>query len=432
MPITRRNLFMAAASMGTALATPPGLHQARAQGAYDDWGAVRELFPLSPDKVHMSAMLITSHPASVRDAIERHRGGLDADPVGYLETNGDKLTEASRNAAADYLGMHPAHVALTDSTTMGIGLMYTSLGLGEGDEVLTTEEDYYVTHTALDHLSQRTGATIRRIALFEDARGASREGIVDRIRTEIRPETRLLALTWVHSNTGLKLPVAEVAGVVREANADRDEDRQILFGLDAVHGFGVETENFFELGVDFYAAGCHKWLFGPRGTGIAAISERGMTLARPTIPTFDDSTVFSAWYRREAPPAGNNGLRMTPGGFKPFEHRWALPEAFGLHDAIGRARISARTHDLATMLKEALTSVQGVRVHTPTGPDMSSGIVAFDVDGRSSDEVVALLRDRSIIASVAPYPSALVRLAPSIRNTESEVERAASAVREFA
>src|SRR6056297_327770 len=142
MPFTRRDLFTTAVAMGVGAVGPFGCGPARAQGRLDDWNAVRDLFNLSPDRVHMSTMLLTSHPAPVREAIDRHRSSLDADPVVYLEDNGESLTEASRGAAAGYLGMHPAHVALTDSTTMGIGLMYTSLGLGEGDEVLTTEEDY--------------------------------------------------------------------------------------------------------------------------------------------------------------------------------------------------------------------------------------------------------------------------------------------------
>jgi selenocysteine lyase/cysteine desulfurase len=58
--------------------------------------------------------------------------------------------------------MHPAHVALTDSTTMGIGLIYTSLDLGPNDEVLTTNEDY------LSRISRpgqnRTKAPFHRIA----------------------------------------------------------------------------------------------------------------------------------------------------------------------------------------------------------------------------------------------------------------------------
>ena len=183
------------------------------------------------------------------------------------------------------------------------------------------------------------------------------------------------------------------------------------------------------LGVDFLMAGCHKGLFGPRGTGVVGFSDRGLRAVQPTIPTFDDSEVFSAWYAgREDRPA-TTGLAMTPGGFKPFEHRWALAEAFALQGEIGVERIAARTHELGSALKEALRSVPGVRVVTPTSPLLSAGIVAFEVDGTASDRVVARLRAQRVIASVAPYPSALVRLTPSIHNSLDEVEAAARALR---
>ena len=92
-----------------------------------DWEAVRDLFALSRDKVHMSAMLLSSHPRPVREAIERHRAELDRDTVAYLETHMDDLTEASRDAAGEYLGIHPSHVAFFDSTTMAVGLAYAGL-----------------------------------------------------------------------------------------------------------------------------------------------------------------------------------------------------------------------------------------------------------------------------------------------------------------
>ena len=97
------------------------------------------------------------------------------------------------------------------------------------------------------------------------------------------------------------------------------------------------------------------------GESPTSSSIRGFTrsiTSRPTIPTFDDSTVFSAWYRGEDAPPGNNGPRMTPGGFKPFEHCWSLPEAFDLHAQIGRKEIAARTQpnlfDLAVAVFSAL------------------------------------------------------------------------------
>jgi selenocysteine lyase/cysteine desulfurase len=83
-------------------------------------------------------------------------------------------------------------------------------------------------------------------------------------------------------------------------------------------------------------------------------------------------------------------------------------------------------------LKEALSGIRGVSVRTPRDPGLSAGIVAFDVDGAGPESTVSLLRRRRIIASVAPYATPHVRLTPSIRNSEAEIDEVAAALREIA
>jgi isopenicillin-N epimerase len=45
---------------------------------------VKAQFARSRDVRHFDAFVLATHPKSVREAIERHRRGLDADPNGYL------------------------------------------------------------------------------------------------------------------------------------------------------------------------------------------------------------------------------------------------------------------------------------------------------------------------------------------------------------
>ncbi len=116
---------------------------------FDDWAAVRAQFALSDDFIHMSAMLISSHPKPVREAIDEHRRGMDANSVTYLHQNNRRLQETARAAAGQYLGISGSDIALTDSTTMGVALVYNGLRLSPDYEILTTEQDYYVTHEAL-------------------------------------------------------------------------------------------------------------------------------------------------------------------------------------------------------------------------------------------------------------------------------------------
>ena len=419
-------------SAATGAVTPGMTAAAPALSGAGGWDAVRAQFALSSDFIHMSAMLIASHPKPVRDAIDEHRRGMDANPVTYLHQNNRRLQETARAAAGQYLGVSSADVALTDSTTMGVALVYNGLRLTPEHEILTTQQDYYVTHEALRLASLRTGARVRKTSLYEEINGITEDQIIDRISQAITPATRVLALTWVHSSTGLKLPLRQIADALDQINADRNEADRVLFCVDGVHGFGIEDVVLSGLGCDFLMAGCHKWLFGPRGTGIVAGTKRGWEAILPTIPSFIDGGTWDAWFTGTEPAGPTTGGRMTPGGYKAFEHQWAVAQAFGFHQSIGKVAIAARTHELALHLKEELARMPHVVLHTPRSDRLSAGIVSFDIQGLSPGAAVLRLRERRIIASVAPYAVPHVRLTPCVANTPAEIETVLQEIRALA
>lgn len=386
-----------------------------------DWNWVRSQWALDWNWVNLSAMLFASNPRIVRNAIARHRDGLDANPVGYLEANNRPLQNAARRAAGLYFGADPEAIALTESTTSGVGLAYSGLLIGYGEEILTTTHDYYVTHESLRLNVARRGAAIRKISLFDQAATVTREQIVGRLMGAITDRTRALALTWVHSSTGLKMPIPEIAQALRSVNAGREPHRKVLLCVDGVHGFGVEDVTFDQLGADMLAAGCHKWLFGPRGTGVVFFRPDSIGRFAPTIPSFLAPNAYGAWLGGYDPGA-TTGARMTPGGFKAFEHVWALGEAFAFHGMVGKAAIAARTRGLSSRLKLALSQMPHVVLRTPMDPSLSAGIVSFDLPGLSADAVVRRLRDAKVIGSAAPYSTRHVRLTPSFRNTEADID----------
>ena len=403
-----------------------------ANGDTSTWDGVRAQFPDAGGLVQMSALFIASHPAGVREAIARYRIELDERPVGTLQAHNPERRARVLDAAARYLGGEPAEIALTDSTTMGLGLVYGGLRLEEGDEILTTEQDYYVTHEALRLAARRSGARVRRVSLYDDIDGVTAPRLADRLASAISDRTRAIALTWVHSSTGLKLPLAEIGRAVRARDARRPASRRLLLCVDAVHGFGVEPVAVRDLGCDFFVAGCHKWLFGPRGTGVVWGRRESWPALHPHIPTFADDDVWAAWMRGEDPGGRTTASRMTPGGFKAFEHQWAMAEAFGFHERIGPARVRDRTHALSRALKEGLRAMRHVRLVTPLDAALSAGIVCFDVARLSPWEAVRRLREDGIVATVTPYAVRHVRLTPSIRNSDEDVSQALRAVERLA
>jgi isopenicillin-N epimerase len=187
--------------------------------------------------------------------------------------------------------------------------------------------------------------------------------------------------------------------------------------VDGVHGIGVENVTMPGLGCDFFVAGSHKWLFGPRGTGFVWGDPTAWPYAGPTIPSFG---------------GGGYGAANTPGGFHSFEHRWALGEAFRFHLGLGKANVEAHIHMLARRLKKGLAQMEHVTLKTPLADSLSAGIVCFMVDGMSASGVVTALRQRRIIATTTPYSPSYARLAPGLVNTPSEVDKVLEAIQSLA
>ncbi len=421
---------MALTLRSRAQAQTPATPAAAAPNELSSWQNVRAQFAISPDHINMSAFFLASHPTPVREAIESYRHALDLDPFDEVE----KVEFGSRlrveRAVAEYLGGKAEEVALTDSTTMGLALIYHGLTFKKGDEILTTEHDHYAQHESIRLAAERAGATMRKIRLFDDYKSISADDIVSRIRKAIRPATRVVGVTWVHSSSGLRLPIRRIADAIAEVNQKRDDADRVLLVVDGVHGLGAVDETVAQLGADFFAAGTHKWIFGPRGTGIIWAKSENWKLLRPVIPSFADGP-YGAWM--DGSSVGETEAQwVSPGGFHSFEHRWALPAAFAFHREIGRGRVAERIQTLNSMAKEALAKMPHVRVHTPRDPALSAGLICFDVDGMKPAAVVEKLLARHVIASESPYAASHPRLSPSLLNDEKEVEQTLGYIRAMA
>ncbi len=432
--ITSTGLSIAAAAIHLNAKEESAQNTAAVQGSYEE---IRDSFTLNRSYIHLASFFIASHPKPVRDAIERYRREIDDNPFlvvehGLFGPDGDNRPLQVKKAAAEYLGASPDEIALTTSTTVGLALVYNGMKIRKGQEILTTNHDHYSHHESIRWAVEKNGATFRKIPLFERFDTISEEDIIQRIRKSITPETRAVGVTWVHSSSGLKLPISKISEVIQELNQNRETADRILFVVDGVHGLGVEDTTVQQLGCDFLVAGTHKWVFGPRGTGIIWGKKSAWNEITPTIPTFDNNDLYGAWMDNEVPKGSTQASWITPGGFQAYEHQWAIADAFRFHMQIGKKRVMDRIHELNTVCKDGLAQMKHVDLHTPRSAKLSSGLVCFDVNGMEPEQVVEKLLGKKIIASVTPYGAAYARLAPSLVNNEAEIETTLRAIRELA
>jgi selenocysteine lyase/cysteine desulfurase len=393
-----------------------------------DWKQVMSLFSYDRSYVQLGAsQFVVSHPKPVKEAIDRYRKQLDEEPVLYTEEKENENMQRVREIVAAYFSVpNPDDIAMTDSTTMGLGTIYTALKLQKGQEVLTTNHDHYSHHESIRQATGRSGGSYRRIDLYKDLSRVTKEEIVDSVVRSISDQTRVLGITWVHSSSGLKIPVPEITKAIAKINEGRDKDNKVLVVVDGVHGFGIELETFQDLGCDFFITSCHKWTYGPRGNGFVAATREAWQHLTPVIPSYTD--VMDLVIAEEPRPKEMDGKQMTPGGFHSLEHRWALFEAFQFMMGLGQQQVYDRVHQLNRRCKEGLAEMPHVNLHTPMDDSLSAGIISFEVEGYSTEEVVDALLKKKVVATASPYKISWARFTPGIINDEVEVDKALEAV----
>lgn len=410
--LKQAGILAAALPLGASLPNVAGAANA-APATGNKWTRLQQLFDQDPAYLHFSNFLITSHPKPVREAIERHRAALDKNPGLAMDWDLGVIEQREENVrvwAGRYLQADAKQIALTGSTTEGLATIYGGVHVRPDQEILTTEHEHYATHTILALRSERDSTRVRKIRLFKDSYSASKAEILAAIDGAIRPETRVLGMCWVHSGSGMKLPIGEIGAIVDQHNRGRSDADRIVYVVDGVHGFGVDNLNFAQMNCDFFIAGTHKWMFGPRGTGIVCSRFAEVRYVTPIIPTFSEATAFST--------------TMTPGGYHSFEHRWALDEAFKLHLELGKAEVEARIHALNSYLKQRLQQRPQIELVTPLSPELSAGFTFFRVKGKDSDKIAAhLMANRVVADAVHRDVGPVIRTAPGLLNDEEQIDR---------
>lgn len=295
-----------------------------------------------------------------------------------------ELGDELRAAYARALGCAPAEIALTTGTTEGIGNVVAGLGLGPGDEILTSDEEHPGLLGPLAAARER-GVEVRMVPF---ARIAEEEG----------PRTALIACSHVSWMTGAIAPAA-LAG----ARAP------VL--LDGAQGVGAVPVDVQTLGCGAYAGAGQKWLCGPDGSGMLylspelcerlAVPRRGYgNLGEPGAGL--DAGLKEGAARFDAPALSAETLACAAAGIALLERQ-------------GWAAVHERAATLATLL-EGMLAAAG-REPVPRGPTTLVSFPSADAEG----ERVNLAGSGVVLRNIPDRP--WLRASVGAWNDEGDLER---------
>jgi selenocysteine lyase/cysteine desulfurase len=388
------------------------------------WDHVKQQFTQNTSgMLDFAAMVAGTRPDVVVQALRDRAADLDGGGYAFWLREDGQLRDDALQAANRYLNVQNGQVAFTHSTSMGLAQVLGGVHIKPGMEILISANEHQVAMETLTLRARREGTPFRRVRLYRSSVTLSSDEIVQNLANDIRPWTRVLLLAWVYSSDGVKLPIADIAGLVADVNRNRPDEERVLFVVDGVHGFGIERDDFPTLGCDFLVAGCHKLLYGPRGTALICGTEASWRQVVPWVAKLSGSSRFP-------------GADHVPGGVKVYENIYALKESFEFHLDIGKGEIADRLHALAAVLKQRLGAITGVTVRTPVSPALSAAMVCFDVCDVPADTVKQSLLEFKVMASTSAWDlhegRNHVRLSVSLALDEGDVQTVVDAVARIA
>jgi L-cysteine/cystine lyase len=288
---------------------------------------LRSAFPVLERVAYLNAGTNGPVPRPAIDAADaRLREELELGRSGLRHWESLKELHARRRAAIAWLlGCDEGEVALTHSTTDGVNVVLSALGLREGDEVVTSDEEHpgLLAPLAAARDYQGVTVTVAPFATLADA---------------VSERTRLVACSHVSWMNGQVVDVAAL----------RQTGVPVL--LDGAQGLGAIPVNVRELGCDYYAASGQKWLCGPDGTGCLYVkADRLGDLAPPSLGFQDLEDPHEPLELR----LWGDARRFDQGFMTGHSAAWSLASIELLADA-GWDQVHERAAELAERLADEL------------------------------------------------------------------------------
>lgn len=426
--LTRRDLLTAGAGVAAAATVRPAAGQSLPNvpnSARELWQWVRTQPMLD---LQLAYLDVASGGPTLRAAMAAEYRAREVQSIGLAGAARRWTEETNRLATrfAAFLGCEPDEVQFTRGAGEALGQAIAGLDLAAGDEVITTTREHPAALSPWLVLARRREVIVKQIDLPVPLAGP--EQALGLFAGAVTERTKVIAFSHVQYDDGAVLPVRDLCAFARQ--------RGILTVVDGAQALGMLELAVRDLGCDFYATCCHKWLGGSHGTGALYVRREMLDRLWPVEPRGLDSVPPVFW------PTDADGNADVPAALHKLGNivPYAWPALRGVEAAlefqqqIGRAKIEARVRELAIYARLRLQQVPGIELLTPARPGLWAGILTFRVPGKSAPDLAAAV-ERTHRVHIRPVhrpndAQGALRLSLHVFNTHDDVEKLIQALQQ--
>jgi selenocysteine lyase/cysteine desulfurase len=321
----------------------------------------------------------------------------------YGRWGAESLAEKTRTIAAAFLGCELNEMMMTSSTTSGMNAIAQGLRLNAGDRIITTDQEHGGGVLCWEYYQKYHGVILDIIKIPPGENDV--DLILEKINDAITTKTRAVSISHILSSTGMRIPIEKISALARS--------KGVLCIVDGAQAAGAVKVNLKALGCHAYATSGHKWLMGPKGTGLLYLSDETRDLIRPI--QFEES---------------HNTYNDTNGVVNQAAIL-GLATAIDYIKTIGIEKIETHNINLRTRLFERLSNVKSLKIMSPPPGPFASPMLACELpDHIEKISFAQMLFDKHRLSIRATHKQWFngIRFSMHIFNTEKEVDSAADLV----
>ena len=370
----------------------------------------REQFSLDPQIAYLNHGSFGAVPKIVAAAQREFQVLEESNPNLFFRTTLPKLHDEARAFVAEWLGTAPELFAFVPNASQGVITAASALVTKPRSQIVATSLGYGGVLNGLAEIARRTQSTLRIAEVDFVAGVQTADDIADSVFAALTPDTNIVVLDQITSETALLLPLDQIVRTIRRVSPSA---RVVI---DAAHAPGMLTPAL-PADFDVWVGNFHKWICAPRAS--AGLVCRTPEIARqmmPLAPSWD----FEAGFPKSFFSQGTDD----------YSSYLATPHAIKFHESISFAERDNHNRGVINDVAKMLHEHWGTEPDVPTEmfcPWMRLVRMPFKTQlTKPQGDALTLkisqeLQTETVI--VSPGDSTYVRLSAQIYNEATDFEK---------